>query len=500
MTMTLKNRDQVLEIRLSQDGKSTVNFTVKNFYDEVMADQANLMVNKFYRGVTDDWQSDTLDDPNIKRRGKRYSISRDSLEGPRQVGQLGGFPAFDPGRFRDESDRLIRYGIVKRQVDWHDDDSITAFFQDVQKALKNATPNQARDIASAGPSIFLFTELLKRTSKIVEEELTMMWARRIFPIHMLNTWLPVWTYTREAEQSTSLPQYVGFDDVPSHIPRHGERRVPVTKRLVFFDEGASWTQLELWRMAEAVANGATSYPFDVKRTNSARRNLLYKENLLAFFGDPEVAILGLLSPSADTGIEHIPATVQFGSSTAEVDRSLLINTAMGVIDATDEQLAPNFIGLSNKAFLHCISRRFGSVDNPSDQTVAQAALATLKDVGINALTRIPELGPRAAEQARLESKGVNTAMAKRLSGGIYDADEEDQVDVMLFAKMDAEVVELVVAKDITNYPAIETVRGKTEIRMVMGSGGMEFYKPAGMKIVTNTVGENTLPLPSIAAA
>lgn len=497
--MALKNPDYVLEVRLSRDGKSTVNYTAKDFYDQVMADKANLMVNKFYRGVTDDWQSDTLTDPNIKRRKKRYSISRDSMEGPRRAGQLGGFPAFDPGRFHDEADRLIRRGIVKRAIDWHDDDSITAFFAGVQTALRDATPNQAQDIASAGPSIFLFTELMKRTEKIVEEELTEMWARKIFPIHMLNTWLPVWMYTREAEQSSQLPQYVGMDEVPSNIPRHRERRTPVTKRLVFFDEGADWTQMELWRMAEAVANGAASYQFDMKRSNSARRNLLYKENLLAFFGDPEVSILGLLSPSAATGIEHIPATVQFGSSTAEVDRSLLVNTAMDIIDKTDERLAPNFIGLSNKAFLHCIARRFGSVDNPSDQTVAQAALSTLKDVGINALTRIPELGPREAEQERLESKGVNATEAERLSGGIFDAGESAQVDVMLFAKMDAEVVELVVAKDITMYPAAETSRGKTEIRMVMGSGGMEFYKPEGLKIITNTVGDDTLPVPNVAA-
>jgi hypothetical protein len=494
--MALKNASKVLEVRF-RDGKLH-NYTVQHFYDEVMADKRNIAINKFWH-VTDDWQSDAIRDPNVKRRSKRYSISRDTLEGPRMAGGQHGFPAFDANRFRDEADKIIARGYVKRHVDWHDDDSIALFFKSVQDAIANATPQQAQDIASAGSSIFLFTELMKRTEKIVEEDLTEMWARRIFPIRMLNTWLPTWNYTREAQQSTQLPQYVGYDEVPSNIPRHGERRVPVTKRLLYWDEGAAWTQHELWVMAEAVANGAASYQFDVKRTNSARRNLLYKDNLIAFFGDPEVELLGLLSPSADTGIEHIPAVAQFGDGDAELDRQLLVNTAMDIIDTTDEVLAPNMIALSNKAFLHCISRRYGSVDNPSDQTVAGAALETLKDIGISTLTRIPELGPRTAERDRLISRGVNATEAARLSGGIYDDDEAAQVDVMAVMRRDPEVAELIVAKDITLYPAAETIRGKTEIRMVMGGGGMEFYKPEGIKLVINTVGENTLPVPSAPA-
>jgi hypothetical protein len=502
--MHLKNGTQVLEVRLARDGQSLVNFTVQDFYDQVMRDKAQVQINKFYRGVTNTWQADSLEDPNFKRRGKLYSISRDTLNGPRRAGQYG-FPAFDPDRFRDEADKLISRGYIKRyvgrQVDWNEDESIMDFFLHVQDALANAThPNTARDIASAGPSIFLFTELMKRTEKIVEEELTEMWARRIFPIRMLNTWLPIWMYTREAQQSSALPQYVNYDEVPSNIPRHSERRVPVTPRLVYFDEGASWTQHELWVMAEAVANGAASYQFDVKRTNAAKRNLLYKENLLAFFGDTEVVIKGALSGQAITGIQEIPATVQFGSGDAEQDRSLLVNTAMYISSNSDEVLKPNFIGLSNTAFYHCISQRYGNESNSSDQTVAGACLQTLKDIGITTLTRIPELGPRAAEETKLISRGVNATMAERLSGGlnVIVEDEPTQVDAIMFAKMDSEVWELVVAKDITMYPAAETMRGKTEIRMVMGSGGMEVYQPEGVKYVTNVSGPDTLPIPNIA--
>jgi hypothetical protein len=45
---------------------------------------------------------------------------------------------------------------------------------------------------------------------------------------------------------------------------------------------------------------------------------------------------------------------------------------------------------------------------------------------------------------------------------------------------------------VTMYPAAETVRGKTEIRMVQGSGGLEVYQPAAVKLVTNITGDLTL--------
>lgn len=490
MYMSLKNPDRVLEMRMV-DGRAS-QYTVRNFYDDVMRDRKRTMIAKFWH-CNDDWQSDTLADANVKRRGKRYSISRDSLEGPRTAGGHG-FAAFDLQRFSDEADRLIRRGYAKNQVAWSDDDSIYAFFDQIEKSLRNATPEQARDIANSGPSIYLFTELMKRTEKLIEEELTELWARRVFAVRNLNTWLPTWTYTRESSRSNALPQYVNYDDVPSAAPRHGERRHPVVRPLVYFDEGASWTQHELWVMAEAVANGAANYNFDTKRADSARRSLLHKENLLAFFGDPEVGINGLMSDETITGVERISAPTQFGSGTAEADRRLLIDTAMTVIEGTEKILAPNMIGLSTKSWLHCIARRYGSVDNPSDQTVAQAALVTLSEIGISSLTWIPELGYRAAEKTDLEDKGLSATEATRLAGGIWDdtLDVPAQVDTMLVCRRDPEVFELIVAKDVTMYPAAEMVRGKTEIRMVMGSGGLEFYKPAGVKLVMNVNGENTL--------
>ena len=488
--MALRDPNKVLEIRI-RDGKA-VPYTAQQFYDEVMRDKTKLAVNKFFH-VTDDWQSDQMQDADRPRRGKRYSISRDTMEGPGKAGGHGGFPAFGPQVFRDEADRLIARGCVKRQVDWHNDESITSFFRDVQMALANANAAQVQDIVSAGPSIFLFTELMKRTEVIVEEQLTEMWARRLFPIRMLKTWMPTWNYIRQAEQSPHLPQYVNLNEVSSNIGRHRERRVPVVRHLQFWDDGADWTQHELWQLAEAVSNGAANYQLDMKRIASAQRNLLYKENLIAFFGDTEAKLLGLLSPSADTGIEHIPAPAQFGDGSAELDRQLLVNTALQIADTTDTLLMPNAIMLSNRAYWHVIGRRYGSVDNPSDQVVDEAALSTLSRIGISTITRVPELGPREAEAKKLLSKGVNATEAARLSGGVYDADAAAQVDVMVFMRRDPAVAELIVAQDITPYPSTETMRGKTEMRWCMGGGGMEFYQPEGIKIMTNVSGPNTAP-------
>ena len=62
---------------------------------------------------------------------------------------------------------------------------------------------------------------------------------------------------------------------------------------------------------------------------------------------------------------------------------------------------------------------------------------------------------------------------------------------MVVGRRDRETAELIVAKDLVMYPAQQIVHNNVEVRMLQGSGGMEFYKPAAWKIYTN-VGPATL--------
>jgi hypothetical protein len=485
--MALINKNLVLEYRLTNDNRLE-QYTIGQFRDDVMRDRTQLALTKFYGGVRDDWQSDTIKDANQKRRTKRYSFNRDSIEGPRDR----GFTAFSSTRFFDEVHALVTRGVISKAPNVYDDDEMMAFFKDLQIILATGSDGIAQRITDAAPSVYLFTELMKRSEIIIEEELTKLWARTIFPVRNLNTWLPMWHWNRVADVDASLPQYVNYDEVPSNIGVSRERIANVIRKLVFYDAGAQWTQHELWVQAEAVANGAINLRLDTRRLNVARRKLLWKENVLTFFGDPEVGILGLMSE--ENGIERIPAAVKFGDGSAEADRRLLIDTALSIIESTEEAYAPNFIGLPMKPFLHIIARRYGDVSNSSGQTVAGAALETLKEVGIRSFALIPELGYRPAEQTRLQKLGLTETEAKRLSGGINVLVEDvaTQVDAMLVGRRDAEVMEMIMAKDVTMYPAAETVRGKTEIRMVQGSGGLEVYQPAAVKLVTNITGDLTL--------
>ena len=441
---------------------------------------------------------DIVQDRDGERRLRAFSLTRDAIDGPRlhaaNVQPLdGGFgdysrpAAVDHFRFITEAGRLRELGVLdaKDSVDWTDDKSILSFFGSINERVHDKHFAAKRSmIVDAAPSIYVFTELLRQTSVLIEEDLTELWARRIFSVNNLNTWLPQWSYKRWARKG-NMPNYVDIDFSPSSAPRQGERVQPVVRPLVFFDNAASWNILELERHAEAVANGAADISLDAERIATARRMMLWKEDCLAFFGDPEVGINGLFSPEANTKIERIPAPALFGAGDTEDDRSLLVNGPQQIILQTEDRLQPNTIMLSTISWLYVTGKRYGDVTADSNQTVAEAALATLSQWGIREIMHVPEVGYREAQETRLLEHGVPAPEAERLAGGL------DGEQCMVVGRRDRETAELIVAKDLVMYPAQQTVHNNVEVRMLQGSGGMEFYKPAAWKIYTN-VGPATL--------
>ena len=51
-------------------------------------------------------------------------------------------------------------------------------------------------------------------------------------------------------------------------------------------------------------------------------------------------------------------------------------------------------------------------------------------------------------------------------------------------RKDPKVIELVVGKDVTPYPTQAEVLGETEVRYVIGAGGLAIYQPAACRITT----------------
>jgi len=136
--------------------------------------------------------------------------------------------------------------------------------------------------------------------------------------------------------------------------------------------------------------------------------------------------------------------------------------------------------LSTNTWLYVNDTRYGDVSADSNQTVLEAAMATLEKLGIEDVIWVPEVGYRAAQEARLQDHGVPAAEATRLAGGVGDGNQD-----MVVMRRDPTVAELVVAKDRVMYPARETVNDRVEARMLQGTGAMVFYKPEAIRIVTD---------------
>ena len=469
---------------------------------EILADTTVGLAKRFF-AVRDDAGENTDARDFFRPRGEKarnFHLVRDAMQGPGSAEYVqhldGGItgsvsPAnHDSFRFQREANNLLQLGVIKAtdalsMSDWDSHQALANFFGKVNDVVHAAArKGQARLVLDAAPSIYVFSELLKHVPVLVEEELTQLWARRIFPIRNLNTWMPQWSYKRYGRRG-QFPQNVDSEFVPSSIPQQSERIKPVLRSLVYYDNGCFWDMIELERHAEAVANGAANISLDRDRIDTAIRMMLWKENLLTWFGSPEDNILGMFSDQADTQVERIPAAGLFGGGTTEQDRALLTNPAKQIIAKTEQALQPNIMMLSTLTWLYVNDKRYGDLGSDSNQTIAQAALATLEQFGITSFLWVPEVGFRAAERDRLLLHGVPTAEANRLAGGL------DQEQTIVCGRRDPKTAEMIVAKERIMYPAQSTIHGRTEVRMLQGSGGMEFYQPAAWNIITN-VGPNTL--------
>jgi hypothetical protein len=431
------------------------------------------------------------------QRGEKacnWSIVRDSIQEPARARDVRSLDSgrtshanADPARFHKEAAALRMLGIRDADgkelelPDFNNDAAIFDFFGKVNDsihALARKKSGQLRVALDAAPSIYVFTELLKQVPVLIEEEFAELWARRVFPIRNLNTWLPQWSYKRYGKRG-SLPQYVDTEFSPTNINQQSERVAPVIRPIVFYDNGCFWNLIELERHAEAVANGAANISLDSDRIDTMIRMMLEWENLITWFGDPQANILGMFSPQADTGVVRTPAAALFGAGTTEDDRELLVNPAKQIIAQTEKVLAPNMMMISTLTWLYITGKRYGSVDNPSDMTVAQAALASLKEYGITSFLWVPEVGYREDEKLRLQAHGIPAGEAARLAGGLSSQ------QTMVVGRRDPKVAEMIVGKERILYPARETVHGRVEVRAMQGSGGIEFYKPAGFRVITN---------------
>lgn len=443
--------------------------------------------------------TDRANDPNYRRQQRRFSLTRDMIEGPRNevpfvdFGESQHFQhpirhstvGHDRQFFIKETAMLRAAGLVTDSAlpDWSSDESIGAFFTAIHnEALTEAQTARTRGgtnrVIDAAPGLFLFAELLRQSERLVVEDFNKLWARSVFSVLNLNTWLPQWLYSRFDERS-SFPMPVDVEQLPAKAPRGSENRAPVPRPLLFFQHAASWTELELARYAEAIANGALNIDLSQKRIDRAIHMCNWHENLIAFHGNDDLDLHGLLSAEAKTGIARVPSGGGFGSSDEEYDRQLLTRETKAIIEEVQQSYSPDTILLPTKPWLYVTDKRYGDLANPSGQTVIEAAQQTLEKLGVRDIMWVPEVGYNAKEKLRLQQHGMAEADAEKLAGGI------DGEQCMVTMNRSADVCELVVAKERVMYPGRETRTDRVEARMLQGTGGMVFYKPASIRITTN---------------
>ena len=454
---------------------------------------------------------DIIADGDAARRSRFLSPTRDMMRGPswdrpiaRELYTLdsNSVPGFgrwaDAGvsadRFVNEVNALKMRGMIDALPDFESDESMAALFEKVHDLAQEEAVKQRVDLGNRNrvidnaPGLYLFSELLKRTSILIEEDFTELWARRIFPIRNLNTWMPQWLFESIDDRGV-LPSYVNIERLPSSAQRGSENRDGTLRNLAYCFHAASWTKLELMRYAEAVANGAPNIDIGKRRIDNAVRMMNFREDLTTFFGDIDVDILGLYSDASKTGVERIPSTDYggpFGGAGPDVDRDLLIGAVKQIFIDTETVLAPDTIMLGKESWAHVNDRLYGSTDSDAgtNKTVLEMAMPSLEKFGIKDVLLVPEVGFSASQQARLEAHGLSAANAERYAGGDGDGDQS-----MVVCKRDATVMEMIVAKDRIMYPTQEVHNDRVETRMLQGDGGLAIYKPAGVKIVTD-VGPN----------
>ncbi len=397
---------------------------------------------------------------------------------------------------QDECDRLERRGILEKNYDVRTHDG----FYDIINKLGQVRldPKWSRDAQERAPNLYMFQETIRMTEKLVEEDFTSLSARQLFPAMNLGTWMNTWQYRRQQESDHGFPEFIDIVDVPS-TTNSGQQvnRQPETRNLAFFQRSAHWTEGELLRYAEAVANNRMpAYSIQANRLALARKSMLHWENLLVFFGQPNHGVYGILGDEANTRIPRTTAPFQFGSGSnpAEAARRLLVDFVADIKIRTEDVLQPDFVGLPTLAYNFITTRLFNTTSADTDRSIYEVAAKQLAAMGVT-IGEVPELGFRQVELDRLLTKGsgLDEAEARRLAGGIPDpANAGESLDIMLVMRRDPNIGEMIIGRDLTPWPEQSTIRGRHEVRFVMSSGGWETYKPEGIRLVTDIGPDGTL--------
>lgn len=355
--------------------------------------------------------------------------------------------------------------------------------QAVVQAVLGQNPDiTSRQLLDAAPNLYAFGDLVYRIPNVLREVLTAPYARTVFPVLSLATWMQTWEQPALRERSGYA--HVGNLERTSRLK--SLQSESMGRRVGFLEwlkSAADWDWLELAKAAEARDRGATvGYDFVGSRLMSARKEILRMENLIVLFGLQGTQIDGLLSTKHVDGSATSMLTdasgQTFDNATPEQARDMLLTGVKAILENGEREAMADSIAMGTNAWLAVNTQIYEDAASNTGRTVLEMALESLNRLGISRINWLPELDYKAGRVAQLQQHGFSAAEAQAYAGGL------NQENVLLTYNSSIEAGRIIEGRAIAARPPEER-SGKTAVMMYSSTGGFDLPMPKTYHLLTD---------------
>ena len=339
----------------------------------------------------------------------------------------------------------------------------------------------AKQLLDSAPTLYAYGDLIYRMPEVLREVLTAPYARTVFPVLALSTWMQTWEQPAIRERSgyAQIGNLSRTTRTPTLQHESAGRRVG---SIEYMKSGADWDWLELAKAAEARDRGARiNYDFVSSRLMSARREILRTENLIVMFGLDGTNIKGLLSDDnvgGTNGILTNNSAQTFVDATPDQARDMLLTGAIAIIENGEREASIDSIALGTNAWVQVNKKIYTDAASNTGRTVLEMAVESLAKFGVRNIVWLPELDHKPARIAQLQQHGFSLANAQAYAGG------RNQQNVMLTFSSDIEAGRIIEGRAIAARPP-ETAHGVTEVMMYASTGGFDLPQPKRYHLLQN---------------
>lgn len=414
---------------------------------------------------------DDAGNPCISRKN-RWDVAQDVIMSPKALHGLRGMyrsarqgENLHLGAVDSWRGRHGEYNVMERYP------NVEAFLRhgvDDPLAVEALMPADATD----APGLYVHMELVLQLPELIEQSRVPTTATKLLPMHNFNA--PGATdYEYKVTKKRGRAEFTA--EFHGRAPDSGRDVLPIRRPLVWMWSGASWSWLDIKHAAQARANGSRLPGLESDMLKIAAENCYILEDLTLHFGQADLGLHGILSPSALTGIQHTPAAKNLSDPNITADEMLtILKDAENRIFLTRFETADTIaLGTSDFAAVH---RKELSLENGSNITVAKHFIKNVA-MHIKQIVWSPMLDYVPEVQAELIEQGYSVAEAQKYAGGI------NQLPAMLTYRRDPNVLRGIRGVDLQVMPSEqESLRWYTPV--LHKTGGLEVKRPRACDITT----------------